>query len=87
MRRRTIHPCKPVLHGGGSLLINPIQTSGLNGINSHYNNTSTTITVGMTDESAVTPTVIVALSAHNILSPALIDSDNKQSLQEEEERP
>ena len=41
----------------------------------------------MTDESAVTPTVIVALSAHNLLSPALIDSDNKQSIQEEEERP
>ena len=67
--------------------INPIQTSGLNGINSHYNSTSTTITVDVTDESAVTPTVIVALSAHNLLSPALIDSDSKQSLQEEEERP
>ena len=38
-------------------------------------------------QSAVTPTVIVALSAHHALSPALIDSDSKQSLQEEEERP
>ena len=46
-----------------------------------------TITVGMTAESAVTPTVIVALSAHHALSPAVIDSDSKQSLQEEEERP
>ena len=34
-----------------------------------------------------TPTVIVALSAHHALSPAVIDSDSKQSLQEEEERP
>ena len=53
--------------------------------NSHY----TTITVGMTAVSAVTPTVIVALSssAHDALSPAVIDSDSKQSLQEEEERP
>ena len=51
--------------------------------NSHY----TTITVGVTDESAVTPTVIVALSAHHALSPAVTDSDSKQSLQEEEERP
>ena len=42
--------------------------------------TITTITVGVTAESAVTPTVIVALSAHHALSPA-------QSLQEEEERP
>ena len=33
------------------------------------------------------PTVIVALSAHHALSPAVIDSDSKQSLQEEEERP
>ena len=32
--------------------------------------------------SAVTPTVIVALSAHHALSPAVIDSDSKQSLQE-----
>ena len=47
--------------------------------------TITTITVGMTAESAVTPTVIVAISAHHALSPAIIDS--KQSLQEEEERP
>ena len=46
-----------------------------------------TITVGVTAESAVTPTVIVALSAHHALSPAVIDSDSKQSLQEEEERP
>ena len=45
--------------------------------------TITTITVGVTAESAVTPTVIVALSVHH----ALIDSDSKQSLQEEEERP
>ena len=55
--------------------------------NSHY----TTITVGMTAVSAVTPTIIVALalssSAHDALSPAVIDSDSKQSLQEEEERP
>ena len=51
--------------------------------NSHY----TTITVGVTAESAVTPTVIVALSAHHALCPAVIDSDSKQSLQEEEERP
>ena len=49
--------------------------------------TITTITVGVTAESAVTPTVIVALSAHHALSPAVIDSDSKQSLQEEEERP
>ena len=33
--------------------------------------------------SAVTPTVIVALSAHHALCPAVIDSDSKQSLQEE----
>ena len=46
-----------------------------------------TITVGVTAKSAVTPTVIVALSAHHALSPAVIDSDSKQSLQEEEERP
>ena len=52
--------------------------------NSHYH--ITTITVGVTAESAVTPTVIVAL-AHHALSPAVIDSDSKQSLQEEEERP
>ena len=31
-----------------------------------------TITVGMTAESAVTPTVIVALSAHHALCPAVI---------------
>ena len=37
--------------------------------------------------SMVMPTVIVALSAHHALSPAVIDSDSKQSLQEEEERP
>ena len=42
--------------------------------NSHYNNTITTITVGVATESAVTPTVIVALFAHHSLSPALIDS-------------
>ena len=47
----------------------------------------TTITVGVTAESAVTPTVIVPFSAHHALSPAVIDSDSKQSLQEEEERP
>ena len=41
----------------------------------------------MTAVSAVMPTVIVALSAHHALSPAVIDSDSKQSLQEEEERP
>ena len=34
-----------------------------------------TITVGVTAESAVMPTVIVALSAHHVLSPAVIDSD------------
>ena len=45
------------------------------------------ITVGVTAVSAVTPTVIVALSAQHALSPAVIDSDSKQSLQEEEERP
>ena len=33
------------------------------------------------------PTVIVALSACHMLSPAVIDSGSKQSLQEEEERP
>ena len=49
--------------------------------------TVTTITVGMAAESTVMPTVIVALSAHHVLSPAVIDSDSKQSLQEEEERP
>ena len=53
----------------------------------HYNNTITTITVGVTVESAVMPTVIVALSVHHALSPAVIDSDSKQSLQEEEKRP
>ena len=37
--------------------------------------TITTITVGMTADSAVMPTVIVALSAHHALSPAVIDSD------------
>ena len=43
----------------------------------------------MTTESAVTPTVIVVLSAsaHHVLSPTVIDRDSKQSLQEEEERP
>ena len=46
-----------------------------------------TITVGVTAESAVTPTVIVALSAYHALCPVVIDSDSKQSLQEEEERP
>ena len=40
--------------------------------------------MGVTADSAVTPTVIVALSAHHALSPAVIDSDSKQSLQEEE---
>ena len=40
----------------------------------------------MTAESAVTSTVIVALSARHALSPAVIDSDSKQSLQEKEER-
>ena len=49
--------------------------------------TITAMTVGVTAVSAVTPTVIVALSAHHALSPAVIDSDSKQSLQEEEERP
>ena len=49
--------------------------------------TTITITVGVTAESAVMPTVIVALSAHHALSPAVIDSDSKQSFQEEEERP
>ena len=51
--------------------------------------TITTITVGMTAVSAVMPTVIVAraLSVHHALSPAVIDSDSKQSLQKEEERP
>ena len=54
----------------------------------NYNTvTITTITVGMTAVSAVTPTVIVALSKHHALSPAVIDSDSKQSLQKEEERP
>ena len=53
----------------------------------YCNTTATTITVGVTAVSAVTPTVIVALSAHHALSPAVIDSDSKQSLQEEEERP
>ena len=37
--------------------------------------TVTTITVGVTAESAVTPTVIVVLS-HHALSPAVIDSDS-----------
>ena len=41
----------------------------------------------MTTESAVTPTVIVTLSAHHALSPTVIDRDSKQSLQKEEERP
>ena len=49
--------------------------------------TITTITVGVTAESAVTPTVIVAHHALSPDSPAVIDSDSKQSLQEEEERP
>ena len=48
---------------------------------------NTTITLGVTSEPAVTPTVIVILSAHHVLSPALIDSYHKQSLQEKEERP
>ena len=42
----------------------------------YYNTTATTITVGVTAESVVTPTVIVALSAHHALSPAVIDSDS-----------
>ena len=41
--------------------------------------------MGVTAESSVTPTVIVALSAHHALSLAVIDSDSKQSLQEEGE--
>ena len=41
----------------------------------------------MTSEPAVTLTVIVTLSAHHALNPALIDSYHKQSLEEEEERP
>ena len=45
-----------------------------------------TTSVGVTAESAVTPTVIVALSVHHALSPAVVDSNSKQSLQEEEER-
>ena len=39
--------------------------------------TITTITVGVTAESIVTPTVIVTLSVHHALSPAVIDSDSK----------
>ena len=39
--------------------------------------TITTITVGVAAESAVTPTVIVALSVHHALSPAVIDSDTR----------
>ena len=50
--------------------------------NYNNSNTITTITVGVTAESAVTPTVIVALSAQSCF-----DSDSKQSLQDEEERP
>ena len=42
--------------------------------------------MGVTAESVVTPTVIVALSVHHALSPAVIDTDSKQSLQEEKER-
>ena len=45
--------------------------------------TITTITVGVTAVSQSHP----QLSAHHALSPAVIDSDSKQSLQEEEERP
>ena len=56
-------------------------------LTSYLTVTITTITVGVNAESAVTPTVIVPLSAHHALSPAVIDSDSKQSLQEEEERP
>ena len=56
----------------------------------YCNTTTTTITVTITiitvGVTAVTPTVIVALSEHHALSPAVIDSDSKQSLQEEEER-
>ena len=44
--------------------------------------TIATITLGVTAESAVTPTVIVILSAHHALCPAVIDSDSKQSLQD-----
>ena len=33
--------------------------------------------MGVTAESAVTPTVIVALSAHHALNPAVIDSDSR----------
>ena len=40
--------------------------------------TITTITVGVTAESAVMPTVIVALSAHHALSPAVIDTRGPQ---------
>ena len=53
----------------------------------HCNHSATTITVTITTITVVTPTVIVALSVHHALSPAVIDSDSKQSLQEEEERP
>ena len=61
----------------------------------HYNyNTVTTITQhyhynnsGRDCSVSCHAHCIVALSAHHALSPAVIDSDSKQSLQEEEERP
>ena len=40
--------------------------------------------MGVTAESSVMPTVTVALSAYHALSPAVIDSGSKQSLQDEE---
>ena len=58
--------------------------------NSHYNNTNTitTITVGVTAELAVTPTVIVALSAHHALisSPAVNDKEGGRGREREGER-
>ena len=53
--------------------------------NSHY----TTITVGMTAVSAVTPTVIVALSssAHDALSPAVIVNNLFRRKKKGHERP
>ena len=45
--------------------------------------TITTITVGVTACQQSRP-LLLSLSAHHALSPAVIDSDSKQSLQEEE---
>ena len=53
----------------------------------YCNTTATTITAGVTAESSVTPTVIVALSAHHALSPAVIVNNLFRRKKKGHERP